>query len=117
MAQHPPGDMALADGKLFVGQVFSDFVLVIDIETQSIVKRIPIPGGGEGAIAASPDGRHVYFASNKTPSLFLIDSATYEYSVVEYPQGGRGSLCVLPHPSNRVLTKCPVRDKRPGHRW
>ena len=78
-------------------------MLVIDIETQSIVKRIPIPGGGEGAIAASPDERHVYFASNKTPSLFLIDSATYEYSVVEYPQGGRGSLCVLPHPSKPLL--------------
>ena len=30
--QHPPGNIACVDGKLFVGQVFSDFVLVIDIE-------------------------------------------------------------------------------------
>ena len=101
--QHPPGNIACADGKLFVGQNFSDFVLVIDIEAQSIIKRIPIPGGGEGAIAASPDGRHVYFASNKVPSLFVIDSATYEYSSVDYPRGGRGSLCVLPHPSMPLL--------------
>ena len=101
--QHPPGNIACADGKLFVGQAFSDFVLVIDIETQSIIKRIPIPGGGEGAIAASPDERYVYFASNKVPSLFVIDSASYEYSSVDYPRGGRGSLCVLPHPSKPLL--------------
>ena len=101
--QHPPGNIACADGKLFVGQIFSDFILVIDIETQSIIKRIPIPGGGEGAIAASPDGRHVYFASNKVPSLFIVDSATYEYSSVDYPHDGRGSLCVLPHPSKPLL--------------
>ena len=101
--QHLPGNIACADGKLFVGQIFSDFVLVIDIETQSIIRGITIPGGGEGAIAASPDGRHVYFASNKVPSLFVIDSATYEYSSVDYPQGGRGSLCVLPHPSKPLL--------------
>ena len=76
---------------------------MIDIDTQSIVKRIPIPGGGEGAIAASPDGRHVYFASNKENSLFVIDSATYEYESFDYPQGGRGSTCILPHPSKPLL--------------
>ena len=101
--QHPPGNIACADSKLFVGQVFSNFVLVIDIETQSIIKRIAIPGGGEGAIAASPDGRHVYFASNKVPSFFVIDSATYEFSAVEYPKDGRGSLCVLSHPYEPLL--------------
>ena len=101
--QHPPGNIACAYGKLFVGQVFSDFVLVIDIESQAIINRILIPGGGEGAIATSPDERYVYFASNKVPSLFVIDSATYKYSVVDYPKGGRGSLCVLPHPYKPLL--------------
>lgn len=101
--QHPPGNMACADGKLFVGQVFSDFVLAIDIETQSIVKRIPIPGGGEGAIAASPDGRRVYFASNRVPRAFLIDTATYEFEAIDYPTDARGCLCVLPHPSEPLL--------------
>ena len=101
--QYPPGNLACADGKLFVGQVFSDFVLVIDIETQSIVKRIQIPGGGEGAIAASPDGQRVYFASNKVPRAFVIDSATYDFEALDYPAGGRGCLCVLPHPSEPLL--------------
>ncbi|MCV5391848.1 restriction endonuclease, partial [Escherichia coli] len=30
---HPPGSLVIADGRLFVGQVFSDFVLVIDLAT------------------------------------------------------------------------------------
>ena len=101
--QHPPGNMACAAGKLFVGQVFSDFVLAIDIETQSIVKRIPVPGGGEGAIAASLDGRRVIFASNKVPHAFIIDSATYEFETIDYPADARGCLCVLPHPSEPLL--------------
>ncbi len=101
--QHPPGNIVSADGKLFVGQVFSKFILVIDVEVQAIIKRIPIPGGGEGTLAASPDGRHIYFASNSTSSLFIIDSATYDFSEVAYPRGGRGCLCVLPHPSKPLL--------------
>ena len=106
--------MAVADGKLFVGRVFSEFVLAIDIDTQSIVKRIPVPGGGEGAIAASPDGRHVYFASNRISRLFAIDSATYEFEMVDYPRGGRGCLCVLPHPSEPLLYLGIQRGGRPG---
>ena len=101
--QYPPGNMACADGKLFVGQVFSKVVLVVDIDTQSIINRIEIPGGGEGSISASPDGRHIYFASNQVNCLFVIDSATYEYEAIDYPQGGRGSLCILPHPSKPLL--------------
>ena len=101
--QHPPGNMACANGKLFVGQVFSAVVLVIDIDTQSIIKRITLPGGGEGSISASRDGRHVYFASNRVNSLFVIDSATYAYEMIDYPQGGRGSGCILPHPSKPLL--------------
>lgn len=101
--QYPPGKMTCADGKLFVGQVFSEFILVIDIDTLSIVKRIPVPGGGEGAIAASRDGKHIYFASNKVNRLFIIDSATYEYREVDYPNNGHGCLCVLPHPSKPLL--------------
>lgn len=101
--QYPPGNIACADGKLFLGQVFSEYVLVIDIDTQSIVKRIPIPGGGEGAIAASPDGRRVYYASNRISRLFAIDTASYEFDAIDYPPGGRGCLCALPHPSKPLL--------------
>ena len=101
--QYPPGKIACADGKLFVGQVFSEFVLVIDIDTLSIVKRIMVHGGAEGAIAASPDGKYIYFASNKVNRLFIIDSATYEYREVDYPNGGRGCMCILPHPSKPLL--------------
>ena len=42
-------------------------------------------------------------ASNTVPSFFVIDTATYEFETVDYPGGGRGCLCVLPHPSRPLL--------------
>ncbi|WP_206597680.1 restriction endonuclease [Pseudomonas syringae] len=57
---HPPGSLVIADGRLFVGQVFSEVVLVIDLATHAIVKRIAIPGGGDGQLAVSYDEKEVY---------------------------------------------------------
>ena len=80
-----------------------NLLLAIDIATKSIVKRLVIPGGGEGSIASSSDSRNVYFASNKENCLFIIDSATYEYERVPYPNGGRGSMSILAHPYEPYL--------------
>lgn len=101
--KHPPGDIAIAEGRLFVGQVFSDFLLVIDIETHSIVKRIYLPGGGEGKIAASPDEKTIYFASNKENQFYIIDSATYRFESISYPSGGRGCMSLSADPSGRII--------------
>ena len=103
IGQYQPGAMTLADGKLFVGQVFSENILAIDTDTQSIVKRISIPGCGEGAITASPDGKYVYFASNRERLFFVIDSATYAVTPFDYPDGGRGAQCILAHPTKPLL--------------
>ncbi|HEY4760580.1 MAG TPA: restriction endonuclease [Thermoguttaceae bacterium] len=101
--QYPPGQMTVADGKLFLGQVFSEFVLAIDIDTQSIVKRIAVPGGGEGAIASSPDGGTIYFASNRANQIFAVNTATYAVETFPFPQGGRGSMCILAHSTKPLL--------------
>jgi len=100
---HPPGDLAIADGRLFVGQVFSEVILVIDLATHAIVKRITVPGGGEGRLAASADERTVYFASNKLNQFYIIDSATYAFTTVAYPEGGRGCMSLLAHPTRPLL--------------
>lgn len=89
-----PGRFVLSGEKLFLAQVFSEFLLVIDIPTYSIVKRIQVPGGGEGALAASSDGLSVFFASNKSNALYVIDTQTYVTTEHLYPQGGRGSMSV-----------------------
>ena len=100
---HPPGNLVVADGRLFVGQVFSDVVVVIDLATQAIIKRIAVPGGGEGEMAVSPDQKTVYFASNKSSYFFIIDSATYAFEAVPYPPGGRGCMSLLRHPNKPLL--------------
>ncbi len=106
----PGSSMVVVNNKLFIGQVFSDFILVLDIETKLIVRRIYVPGGGEGAFSSSPKEDKVYFASNKISMLFIIDSTTYEYQSVPYPRGGRGCLTVLAHPNNRLVYLGIQRD-------
>lgn len=100
---HPPGNLVVADGRLFVGQVFSEVVLVIDLATHAIVKRIAIPGGGDGQLAVSRDEKVVYFASNRLSQFHIIDSATYAITTVAYPEGGRGCMSLLCHPTHPLL--------------
>lgn len=100
---HPSGGLVIADGRLFVGQVFSEVILVIDLATHSIVKRISVPGGGEGNLAASQDGKLIYFASNKLSQFYIIDTATYAFQTVAYPEGGRGCMSLLRHPTLPLL--------------
>lgn len=100
---HPPGDIAIADGRLFVGQVFSDVIVVIDLETHAVVKRIAVPGGGEGKLSVAVDEKTIFFASNKVSSFYIIDTATYELKAVSYPQGGRGCMSLLRHPTKPLL--------------
>jgi YVTN family beta-propeller protein len=51
------------------------FVSVIDLKTEKMVGRIPMPKGTQG-IAASPDGKRVAAVDLADPDLVLIDSAT-----------------------------------------
>jgi DNA-binding beta-propeller fold protein YncE len=97
----PPGDLVAANGKLFVGQVFSEFVVVFDLATMWVVKRIPV--GGEGELAASADGKKVYFASNQKHEFYVIDTETYEVETVPYPAGGRGIGGVAVSPDQKRL--------------
>ena len=100
---HPPGSLVIADGRLFVGQVFSEVVLVIDLATHAIVKRITLPGGGDGQLAVSQDEKEIYFASNRVSQFYIIDSATYAVMAVAYPEGGRGCMSLLRHPTLSLL--------------
>ena len=100
---HPPGSLVIADGRVFVGQVFSEVVLVIDLATHAIVKRITLPGGGDGQLAVSQDEKEIYFASNRVSQFYIIDSATYAVTTVAYPEGGRGCMSLLRHPTLPLL--------------
>lgn len=101
--KYPPGSLAFAGGKLFIGQVFSDFILCIDLETHAIVKRLAIPGGGEGALSASSDGQHVYFGSNKVNQLFIINPVNYQFEAFDFPGNGRGCTVIGRPPESRYI--------------
>lgn len=98
-----PGSFVVAGKKLFLAQVFSDYVLAVDLPTYSIVKRIPIPGGGEGSLTATADGDYVFFASNKSNALYEINANTYCVTGFTYPAGGRGSMSIALSPDEEAV--------------
>ena len=95
------GDLVLANGKIFVGQVFQGSLLVVDQATFTPVKRLPL--GGEGCLAASKDGQTVFFASNTKAEFHIIDTRTYEHRTIAYPPGGRGIGCLAVSPDGQRL--------------
>jgi DNA-binding beta-propeller fold protein YncE len=95
------GDLVLASGKIFVGQVFQGSLLVVDQATFTPVKRLPL--GGEGCLAASKDGKTVFFASNTKPEFHIIDTRTYEHRTIAYPAAGRGIGCLAVSPDGQRL--------------
>ena len=90
------GPVAFASGRLFVDQVFSDSLLVVDPPTMRVIKRLPL--GGEGNLAATPDGKTVVYTSNRTHEFHLIDPETYRHTSVAFPDASplAGSLIVSP---------------------
>ena len=95
------GDLAIAGGKLFVAQVFSEFVLVIDISTGKIIYKMPV--GGEGVFTSSPRGNILYFASNLRNVFNIIDPFTYKFETIPFPDGGRGIGSIGISPDGRFL--------------
>lgn len=96
------GDLTIAAGKVFVEQVFAGSLLVVDRNTFTPVKRLPFAGNG-GCLAASPDGKTVYFARNTEPEFHVIDTRTYEHRTVAYPPGGHGIGCLALSPDGKHL--------------
>lgn len=99
--RYPAGDIAIASGRLFVAQVFSDFVLVVDCSTGNVIERLRL--GGEGRLATSADGQHVYFASNTRDEFSVVDVATLKVSTFPFPSGSRGIGALAAHPDGRRL--------------
>jgi hypothetical protein len=95
------GDLVLASGKIFVGQIFQGSLLVVDQQTFTPVKRLPL--GGEGDLTATRDGKTVFFASNKKEEFHIIDTKTYEHRTIPYPKGGRGIGCIALSPDEKRL--------------
>jgi DNA-binding beta-propeller fold protein YncE len=83
-----PGALIVANDKLFVGQIFANVVEVYDLKTLRPVKQLPLVGGG--CFAAAADGKTVYYATNAQNEFHIIDTETYRYETVAYPEGGRG---------------------------
>lgn len=74
----PMGTMLSADGKrLFVTTGHAGLVLVVDTDSDTIVKRIPV-GKRPWGIVLSPDGKKLYTANGLTNDVTVVSTETYE---------------------------------------
>src|SRR5215831_13190988 len=74
MAQ--PGAGATAKpAKAYVGVFKDNVVAVVDTQTNSVLRAIPIPAGPHGLVV-TPDGRKVYVSSDGASTVTVIDTAT-----------------------------------------
>jgi YVTN family beta-propeller protein len=72
-----PGELTISvDGRwLYVSCERSDELLLIDTETGSVVKRVPV-GHVPRGLALSADGNRIYVASSWTDKVFIMDAHT-----------------------------------------
>ena len=91
--EHRVASLAVAGDKLFAAQALADAIVVYDLRTLERIHTVPV--GGEGGMAAAPDGRHVYFGHNTRREFYIIDTSSYESRRVAYPETplGQGSGC------------------------
>jgi YVTN family beta-propeller protein len=75
------GSAAPQTGRLYVTVAGEDEVIVIDEESQEIVRHIPV-GAGPAIIVATPDHEQVYTANWEGNSVTAIDVATEETTTI-----------------------------------
>ncbi len=99
--KYPPGDILLVDNKLFVGQIFSEYLVVIDLNSKEIIKRISV--GGEGELTYCYRNKLIYFASNNLGIFFIIDPASYRFKAIPYPEPSLHIGTIFCHPETGLL--------------
>ena len=82
-AAAPPGPVA-PGGRLFVANLRSSDVTVVDVATGALLARIGLPANPH-ELAISPDGRHVYTALYHSNKLAVIDTADYTVRLIDVP--------------------------------
>lgn len=104
LVRHIPCDCAcsivFAAGRLFIAESFKPTILVYDPKEEEIVRRWS--SHKEGTLAASPDGKLLYSASNDR-SFSIIDTATGKTRTVGYPGEDKGISAVKVSPDGRLL--------------
>ena len=62
---------------VYVANIASNNITVIDVKSESIITHIPVGRGPEG-VAVNPKGNHLYVANQHDNDITVLDAITYE---------------------------------------
>jgi YVTN family beta-propeller protein len=100
--------------RAFVALAGIDEVAVIDLQSQQVIKRIPV-GGIPRSLAVSPDGRWLITCCNVPGSVSVHDAATYKFVSKRpvFDEGfGLSRPIILPD-SSQVVLASPINRTFP----
>lgn len=101
LRKYPPGDLLLVGEKLYVGQIFSEFLVVMDLRSRTVIKRLPV--GGDGELAYCHKNERVYFASNSSGRLAIVNPVSYQIELVPYPEPSLHIGSMFCHPDTGLV--------------
>jgi YVTN family beta-propeller protein len=98
---HSPHGLRYAGGKLFVANIESRSLAVIDLQSE-IITEIPIGGSGIQA-AVSPDGQFAFVSVYDTKKIFRYTIATGDTVSFPLPSQSQGPIQIYPANGNQLL--------------
>jgi YVTN family beta-propeller protein len=125
-----------ANGRYLIASCeFSGTLVKVDVESQSVVGTLELPGGGSGMpqdVKLSPDGKVFYVADMRADGVYLIDGDAFKI-IVFMPTGkgthglyasrdsrvlyvsnrGEGSISVIDFASRKIIHKWPIPHGSP----
>ena len=115
-----------ADGRYaLVSCEFAGRAIVVDLDTERVVKTIELGGAMPQDVKLSPDGRTFYIADMATGGVWLIDAATM--AVIRFQPTGAGAHGLYPsrdakllYVSNRgegTISVLSFATRRPVAKW
>jgi YVTN family beta-propeller protein len=90
---------------IYVANVYGDNVSVIDAKKQVVIADVPVPSGGPGGVAVSPDGSVIYVTSENNNNVSVIKASSPYTHIKTIPTGNLPTAVAFTPDGSRVFVR------------
>ncbi|MEO6902590.1 MAG: YncE family protein [Bacteroidia bacterium] len=101
LAGHMPHGLRQLNGKLYVANMTTKSMSIIDIAS-SVINEVPL-GGTALQTAITRDGKFVFVTLYDTKEVAMYNILTQQVSKISLPNGSRGPLQLYPTPDSKFI--------------